>query len=106
MDRKGGMDIPALVASVTDLFSGVVKIGNAVKFSEKAMNSFKGSAHRKVVVGELCEGLGDVAVRVGHEVFLLDAFLAVVVMMWVGLWQHTFHLTDGDDRQEPQEKKE
>lgn len=49
VDSKGRVNIPTLITSIAHMFSSVIKIGDAVKFSEEAMDSFQGSAHRKVV---------------------------------------------------------
>jgi hypothetical protein len=33
MNGKGGMDIPALIARIADMFSGMIEVSHAVKFS-------------------------------------------------------------------------
>ena len=51
-----------MASRVADVFGGVIEVCHAVKFSKEAMDSFEGSAHRKIVGGKLSECFGDVPV--------------------------------------------
>jgi len=51
-------------------------------------------------------GFGDVTVRIGHEVFLLNALLGMIIKVGVRLRQHALDFANGDDRQEAQEQQE